>query len=95
MKIEYAVSGRLIQEGKDWKCYKREDCSSLSAVFSELKYIIILSQNKSFEEMKDIIRNSYKNKASRGKASIYYGENSIDIAKYNKNLPQIWIVKND
>lgn len=95
MKIEYTVEGRLIQEGKDWKCYKRQDYSSLSAVFDELEFAIDNSIDKSFEEMKEIIKFNYSHKTSRAKASIYYGEGSIDIAKYNRILPHIWIVKNE
>lgn len=93
MKIEYTVSGNLIKEGLDWKCYSRSTFKD-ALVFNELESVISCCGEESFENMKEIIRDRYKNRQSKSKASIYYDGDSIDIAKYNKCLPHIWIVKN-
>lgn len=94
MKIEYTVSGRLIKEGIDWKCYCRYDMRKMPLIFDELEIFIENSGEEKFEDMKVIIKDRYQNRQAKSKASIYYDGDSIDIAKYNKCLPHIWIVKN-
>lgn len=90
MKIEYTINGHVEVEGNGWVCYSR-DTYSLTAVFDELRFAIRRNKDKTFEEIKEVVKENYKKATSRAKADIRISESEIEICKPNKTLPHVWI----
>lgn len=92
MIIEYIKTADKSNKGNGWIKYS---CISFkdTNIFFELDKIVQDNLDKTFDEIFDILKKTYKNKESKSRCDIYKTDNVIHICKPFKVLPTIWIIK--